>query len=193
MWTASDAELVRRARAGRHEAFESLVERYQRKAHAVARAHGVRGDVVADVVQDSFLRAFRGLDRLQDRARFGGWFLTIVRNAARTCVRRTEPEAPALAPEPAVRDGDRLEAAEVRERLWREVDRLPEGTREAIFLYYYEGPSSPGPIWSCRPSSSGTTGSCAPRPTRAAPSPCEGSGRARTPCAATFGPTAPTL
>lgn len=139
----SDGALVRDARRARPEAFERLVLRYQRRAYAVARASGCPVDGLEDLVQESFLQAFRGLPRLRSPEKFGAWFLNIVRNLARKELRR--PDRIRLQRDLDAEEAtaaDSLEAREIHDRLWAEVDRLPEETREAVFLYYYEGQST---------------------------------------------------
>ena len=66
----SDADLVRKALGGDPLAFESLVQRYQRKAFAIARAAGTQASALEDVVQDAFLRSFRQLPNLREPDRF---------------------------------------------------------------------------------------------------------------------------
>ena len=66
----SDATLVTRVISGDPEAFEVLVFRHQKTAYAIARAHGVPASNLDDVVQEAFLKAFRDLGDLRDRARF---------------------------------------------------------------------------------------------------------------------------
>src|SRR2546422_4394892 len=91
---SSDATLVNDALADRPAAFEALVLRYQRKAHAIARAIGVRADSLDDVVQEAFLSAFCGLRDLRSPAAFGPWLLQIVRNLSRKHLSRSHrPEA----------------------------------------------------------------------------------------------------
>ncbi|MBI4601578.1 MAG: sigma-70 family RNA polymerase sigma factor [Planctomycetes bacterium] len=144
----SDGALVARALAGDADAFEALVLRHQRKAHAVAQANGVPEALAGDVVQEAFLEALRDLACLRDQERFAGWLVSITRNAARRHHRR---EAARQHRETRLEGGarsgisspeDRLEARELREQVRRKVDELPEGVREAIFLYYSEGRST---------------------------------------------------
>lgn len=145
-----DSLVVRQVLGGDPRAFEVLVARYQKQAYAVSHAHGVEPSGVEDVVQQSFLRAFRALPGLREPERFGPWFLRIVENAARNDVERRrsflplEPasdEAPGrLEPESAP-TAEPLESRELREHVWRKVAELPAGTREAIFLYYQDGES----------------------------------------------------
>src|SRR5688572_21162873 len=148
-FTPSDATIVRRTMEGHTQAFEALVFRYQRKAHAIARALGLKPPDVEDAVQEAFLQAFRDLHGLREPAIFGAWFLNIVRHVSSKELRRLA-RAPkeARAPAPAagvIRQSpsaaEEIERKESRENLWRRVAELPEGTREAIFLYYYEGES----------------------------------------------------
>ena len=56
----SDEALVRQALLGDGEAFERLIGRHQRRAHAIARAVGVAPDSLDDLVQEAFLAAFKG-------------------------------------------------------------------------------------------------------------------------------------
>jgi RNA polymerase sigma-70 factor (ECF subfamily) len=153
-FSPSDATIVRRTMKGCPQAFEALVFRYQKKAHAVARALGLRPSDVEDAVQEAFLQAFRDLPSLREPASFGGWFLNIVRHVSIKELRRASRgggEAP-LPPggevqgsgpgaRPASSTAEDIEQKDFRNYLWRKVAELPQGTREAIFLYYYEGES----------------------------------------------------
>ena len=144
-FSANDTTLVHGALAGQAAAFEALVERHQKKAHAVARAHGVVGAALDDVVQDAFLKAFRELPSLRDRAKFASWLVQIVRNTACSESRRgrlAPISSGALEDAASARLPETLEGRELRESLRRKVDALPPPIREAIFLYYYEGRST---------------------------------------------------
>src|SRR5262245_8413766 len=123
----SDAALVRKALDDQPRAFEELVLRYQKKAHAIARAVGVPAALVEDVVQDAFLRAFENLPHLRAPGSFGPWFLNIVRNLARTCLqdlrRRSEAELPKSS---CAFEAPALEREELRKILWDKVGELPD-------------------------------------------------------------------
>src|SRR5688572_18040632 len=142
----ADARLVADALSGNQGAVEELIARYQHRALAIALAAGVRRDSVPDVLQDAFVRAFRALPQLEAHGSYGAWFLTIVRNVARRSLREVPRDAPPeeldrLADRSGESHADTIERSDFNERLRREVDGLPEGIREAIFLYYYEGES----------------------------------------------------
>ena len=138
----SDAAIVRRTLEGHPEAFEPLVYRYQRKAHAVARASGLRSAATDDVVQEAFLQAFRDLASLRDPASFGPWFLNIVRHVAIKGLRRPpQGSTTQESGDPRATAVEKTEQRDFSEYLWRNVSELPEGVRETLFLYYYEGES----------------------------------------------------
>jgi len=78
----SDDALAARAVAGDTSAFEALVTRYQSRAFRLAwRLTGSEHDA-ADVLQESFLQAYRHLSSFRCEARFGTWLYRIVTNAA---------------------------------------------------------------------------------------------------------------
>src|SRR3954465_3761897 len=76
------AAVLARARQGDSEAFRALVERHSRSVFRLAyRMTGNEHDA-EDVVQESFLRAYRQLGRFESRADFGTWLYRIVANCS---------------------------------------------------------------------------------------------------------------
>src|SRR5262249_50775895 len=76
------AAVLARARQGDSEAFRALVERHSRSVFRLAfRMTGNEQDA-EDVVQESFLRAYRQLGRFESRAHFGTWLYRIVANCS---------------------------------------------------------------------------------------------------------------
>lgn len=102
----SDAELVRQTRAGDREAFGKLVERHRRTIYALCLQRGFQPVESEDLAQETFIRAYRNLDALQDATAFARWLYGIVghvcADGARTRRRRLSREEPGLdqAPEP---------------------------------------------------------------------------------------------
>jgi len=150
---AAELDGVRRARQGDAEAFRGIVATYSRPLWRAA--FRVLGDAEAaeDAVQDAFLRAWRALDRFDERAELSTWLYRIAINAA-IDHRRERTRREALAgPLPEDFDGQvtlKSTAADPhRQAFWREmVDRaqdaiseLPEAERTAILLRHYEGRS----------------------------------------------------
>jgi RNA polymerase sigma-70 factor (ECF subfamily) len=142
----SDQELVQQARAGRLEAFETLVRRHQGVAYRVA-LRLVGPDDADDVTQDAFLRAFHRLGAYRGDGSFRAWLLQIVRNTALNVIeaRRTEPhedigELVEAQPAGSARTPvDQLERRERRERLEAKVRLLSPAQRTVLVLRDIEG------------------------------------------------------
>jgi RNA polymerase sigma-70 factor (ECF subfamily) len=77
----SDGDLVRRVLAGEGQAFGALYERHGPRVERFLAFRTRDQDLVADLAQDVFLRALRGLAGLRERERFGAWVLTIAQRA----------------------------------------------------------------------------------------------------------------
>ncbi len=138
MTDGQDAELVEAARGGDREAFGALVVRHQRMVEAVAYAAAGDGSIVEDVVQDTFVIAWRQLDRLREVAHVRPWLRGIASNVARKARRRRKHEATMV----EVAGGETpFDAALGRERA-REVSEalasLSARYREPLVLFYYE-------------------------------------------------------
>lgn len=85
---ASDLTVVAQVRAGDHDAFRFLVERYSRPVFRVAyRVTGHEQDA-EDVVQETFLRAYRQIGQFQERAAFSTWLYRIAFNCAQDLLRQ---------------------------------------------------------------------------------------------------------
>jgi RNA polymerase sigma-70 factor (ECF subfamily) len=138
----SDGEAVRRATEGDSNAFTVLVERY----HATCLRYAVRmlgsREDAEEVVQDTFVRAYRGLDRYDHRGRFRAWLFRILVNRCRTrAVRTRRIETPLLSLEQLAErpasdrgPGDPLQ----RRRIHESLLELSPDQREAFLLRYVE-------------------------------------------------------
>ena len=146
MTEETDAHLVARVLAGDSERYAVLVGRYQETLfrYAVGMVHD--SDLAADLVQDSFVKAYTSLASCQDPARFGAWVFRILVNRCKDHLksrrRHTLPleEDTATTPEsddPAVA-ADRSDFRQVMERA---LGTLPEAQREAFLLKHLEGRS----------------------------------------------------
>lgn len=142
----TDAELIGQIRNGNRDAYQVLVERHARPLFRVAfRITRNEGDS-EDVVQESFLRAYRSLDRFDERASFSTWIQRIASNCALDMVRRRKWTADTGGEMPEVIDhapkADRLvESAEARRRLEAGLKSLSENERQAFLMRHVEGSS----------------------------------------------------
>jgi len=149
--TVTDEELVARCQAGDTESFNDLIRRWERPIYALAYRTIGREDDARDVVQEAFLRAFRGIRAFKGEARFSSWLYRITLNLCRDWIRRQRRTPVVQAPEGQdVADvADRLEAPDsledqlARKDLGRAVARamgiLSDEQRSAIVLKEYHG------------------------------------------------------
>ncbi|WP_374584000.1 RNA polymerase sigma factor RpoE [Pseudoduganella sp.] len=143
-----DRELVERARAGERAAFDQLVARYQRRLlRLVLRL--LRDQAEAeDVVQETFLKAYRALPRFRGEAAFYTWLYRIAVNGARNAIlrrrQRSGPQgiAPSQAPAPPPEIGtpeSMLLSKQVMRAIDAALEALPLELRTAIVLREIEG------------------------------------------------------
>jgi RNA polymerase sigma-70 factor (ECF subfamily) len=154
MMDDSDAVAVARAQAGDQDAFGLLVERHSIRLFQMAyRMTGNEQDA-EDVVQETFLRAYKQLNRFESRAGFGTWLHRIAANCSVDFLRKRkrqdqqvdpfEPEAEepmsavsSRAPAP----DDQVFHSEVREKVEAVMDQLTPMERAAFVLRHFEGRS----------------------------------------------------
>ena len=79
----SDAPLVARAVAGDHKAFELLVIKYQRRIQRLIGRMVRDVDLVEDIAQETFIRAYRALAQFRGDAQFYTWLYRIAVNTAK--------------------------------------------------------------------------------------------------------------
>jgi RNA polymerase sigma-70 factor (ECF subfamily) len=78
------AALVAAARSGDRGAFDELVRRTHRETYRLALRLTADPEDARDVVQDAYLRAYRGLRRFRGDAQFTTWLYRITANCAST-------------------------------------------------------------------------------------------------------------
>ena len=148
----ADVADVARARAGDETAFQDLVERHSRAVFRLAyRMTGNEHDA-EDVVQETFLRAYRRLSQFEERANFGSWLYRIAANCAYDSLRsrkRRQDQAPLPEQEEqdeamhgAVVDAPSPErlvfSGQVQRRVQSAMARLSERERAAFVLRHFE-------------------------------------------------------
>jgi RNA polymerase sigma-70 factor (ECF subfamily) len=135
-----DGDEVRAFQAGDLDAFERLVDRYQRPVLSLCQRLVGNGEA-KDLFQEVFLQAFRALPQLRAPAAFRTWLFRItVRKAHRRVATRrggaelADPDLLA-APQP----DDRAELDEELARLRARLAELPPRQREVVVLRHYQG------------------------------------------------------
>ena len=145
-----DPLLVARARAGDIGSFALLVDRHAVGLAAFCRrlTGGLGGSAGADdLFQETILRAFQSLDRLEQSDRFGAWLFAIAANLARWWSRGAARFPVSLDSVAAagrdladpLRPDAALEAAERASHILDAIRSLPEPLRHVLILHYVEG------------------------------------------------------
>jgi len=126
--------------------YEVLVRRYQEALYRHAFGMVADGDVAADLVQDSLVKAYARLGTC-DPDRFAAWLFRILRNRCKDHLKsRRRRDIPLLDDGPLAApsrdDPSRaLEREEAGTALARALARIPESQREAFLLKHVEGRS----------------------------------------------------
>ena len=147
---SDDVKLIQRILAGDENAFESLIQKYQRQVHA----HVLRkiGDfqIAEDITQETFLRVYQKLDTLNNPAQFSKWLYAIVDHLCIAWFRKnrlqtkslqeihiSETEAEAYSRYVA-REHAKMTAEAQRSLVKKLLTTLKENDREVITLHYFE-------------------------------------------------------
>ncbi len=147
---ATDAELVALAIKGAEPAFSHLMRRHKADLFRFAQRYTGNADAAYDIVQETFVAAWRALGRYDDRRSFGVWLRSIALNKARDRARRLfvrrmvygqsdldSPEARRHADPDADTEASLL-ADERRKALFAALAKLPAALKEPLILTYFE-------------------------------------------------------
>jgi RNA polymerase sigma-70 factor (ECF subfamily) len=161
----SDDELVERARAKDVAAFEELIGRHEERVYRLAMRF-VRNETDArEILQETFLSAWRNLDGFQGKSQFASWLYRVAVNAALMLLRSqrrhpqvavddVSPEALGEAAEQAgplglgagtdwsKRPDEQFQSSELRRYIQSAVDLLPESQRSVFLLRDADGLST---------------------------------------------------
>jgi RNA polymerase sigma-70 factor (ECF subfamily) len=150
----TDAAAVALARDGDSEAFRALVERHSRAVFRLAHRMTGNPSDAEDVVQDTFLKAYKQLSRFESRANFGTWLHRIAVNCSIDLI-RSRPHREAAhdvadleqfgageAADTGRPSPERLMlSAEVQARITGAMSGLSQMERAAFVLRHFEGQS----------------------------------------------------
>jgi len=155
----SDDILVRKSQEGDYPSFGELVKRYEKKVYNLAyRIMGNKEDA-SDVLQETFLQAFKKLPGFKGKARFSTWLyriavnICLMRKRKQKKMKMVSLDLPILTQKEdeikrELRDDwsksplATLENEEVRKSLSKAIDSLPEGYRIVLLLRGLDGLSN---------------------------------------------------
>lgn len=146
--TLDDAAAVAEARSGNQEAFKVLVDRHSRTLYRLAYRMTGKAEDAEDVVQETFIRAFRQLSRFEARSNVSTWLYRIAFNCAvdflRSRPRReSATESDVLERLSPAATGptmdDLVYAGQIGERMQVALGDLSEKERAAFLMRHYHG------------------------------------------------------
>ena len=131
------APLTREAAAGCEDAWRDLVSRFDPMLRGIVRGYRLDDADVEDVVQTTWIRAYRNLDRLNQPGAVGAWLAITARREALRTLQRGVRELPSAEPQPADEAGGEApdDIACTRERraaVRAAVRRLPGRQRDLL-------------------------------------------------------------
>jgi RNA polymerase sigma-70 factor, ECF subfamily len=138
----TERELAERAKKGDEVAERALYDAHVDRVYWLAYRMCGRHDLAQDYTQDVFIRAFGRLDEYRGEAAFGSWLhvitLSVVCNGLRKQKRYAEREGQ-LEEAAMLVSTTRAAEPDLKERLAKAVDDLPEGCRIAFLMHEVEG------------------------------------------------------
>jgi RNA polymerase sigma-70 factor (ECF subfamily) len=153
----TDAEVVKRVRAGDRALFEILMRRHNQRVYRAIRAVVKDEGDVEDAMQQAYVNAFTHLHQFEERSQFSTWLTRIALNEAFGRRRKLQVEMKARVesdvdeypgefmasiPSPQPDPERQAYALELHHVLEQAVDALPEGYRTVFMLRDIEGLST---------------------------------------------------
>jgi RNA polymerase sigma-70 factor (ECF subfamily) len=130
------------SQSGEREAFDVLVERYQRDVYRLCYRYLGNHEDASDAAQEAFLRAYRAIGRFRGDSAFSTWLYRIAVNACLNFRSARRPpgdelESDAL-PDLRPTAAERLAGADEARRVREAVARLPEKQRATVVLKVFQ-------------------------------------------------------
>ena len=143
---------VQRARMGDSDAFRLLVERHGRAVFRLAYRITGNEEDAEDVVQETFLKAYREINRYESRCSFSTWLYRIASNCSLDLIRKRkirehkrergpDPDRDILLSVPAANPGPEraLYSSQISEGVDAALEQLSSQERTAFVLRHFEG------------------------------------------------------
>lgn len=146
MSVSKDADLVARTQDGDLRAFEVLYNRYKGPIYRTALAITHQHEAAEEILQDCFLRAYRHIGRVDDRAPLSAWLHRIAVNLSYNWLTRRrffltslEDVVDQLVSGPVVSPDRALERGELQQIIQEAIEGLEFKHRVVIILFYLQG------------------------------------------------------
>lgn len=146
-----DLGLVKRAKSGDYQAFDLLVLKYQSRLISAAFKFVKDLQISEDIVQDSFIKAFKALESFREDSSFYTWIYRITVNTSKNFLvskkRKSEllnsdlseKASYEIEPVETYSPEDLLQATQLKKVITETIDRLGEDTKTALTLRELDG------------------------------------------------------
>ena len=146
----SDAEIIQRILDGEKEAFSELVQKHQKKVHAIAWEKIGDYHIAQEITQDTFLQVYKKLPTLKNPKQFDGWVYVIVTRRCINWIQRNKNRIPIQfledTPMEEIEESffNHYESEQRKEKdamyksaiVKKLLNKLPESERTVMSLYY---------------------------------------------------------
>ena len=136
----AEREAIEACRRGEREAFDRLVERYQRDVYRLCYRYVNDHEDANDLAQEVFIKAWRAIGRFRGESAFSTWLYRIAVNAClnfRALRRPITQELPETLTDPVPLAAARVESDDEARRVRAAIGRLPEKQRATLILKIY--------------------------------------------------------
>jgi RNA polymerase sigma-70 factor (ECF subfamily) len=133
----SESELLVLVQKGDKKAYGLIVKRYMHSAYYIALGFVHNQQDALDVSQDAFIRAFRKIKMFDTRMPFFPWFYRLLRNLCIDHLKRKN-RTRAIPLEDIHLLAKEKEDRELKETLWKGIEKLPFEQREIVILRYFQ-------------------------------------------------------
>jgi RNA polymerase sigma-70 factor (ECF subfamily) len=142
----SDKELIAlfRQESTRHKAFRLIVERYQKRMYWHIRRMLVDHDDTDDVLQNVFIKVWKGLDNFKEDSQLYTWLYRIATNETLSHIRQKKAELYVrygeveYSVESKLEDDNYFRGDEIQKKLQLAIQQLPEKQRLVFNMKYFE-------------------------------------------------------
>ncbi|QQS35059.1 MAG: sigma-70 family RNA polymerase sigma factor [Ignavibacteriales bacterium] len=145
MKNLSDIEIIESVKRGNQSDYSIIVNRYKNKAFSLLKRMLKNEMEAEEVLQDCFLKAYRGLNNFRLESKFSTWFYRIVYNSALTKLtakkRKIENEMSSIDDHLDLAgevEADQVEKLETEKFVNRLIEKLPEKYASLITMFYLE-------------------------------------------------------
>jgi len=139
---AIDLALVKQVKEGNKTAFNILVRTHQRGVYAIVFSMVKDHDTTDDIVQDSFVKAYKSIQSFEERSSFKSWLYSIAINTAKNTLRasslRNNVDYEKVILQSPSRSSDNIEQQQLQTALAEEIEKLPSKQKMALTLRIFD-------------------------------------------------------